>query len=743
VKRPPLPENESARLEALARYEVLDTQAEEAFDTLTRLAARLLGVPMAAVSLIDSDRQWFKSRHGIAIAETQRDISFCGHVVGQDSALVVPDAAADERFADNPLVTGEPRIRFYAGFPLRTADGFVLGTMCAMDSCARTPDQADLDELELLARQTVDQLELRRSSRLLAEQELRLRAVLETATDAIITIDEDGRIEQVNPAVERLFGHRPEDLVGQNVRLLMPAAMRRAHDRGMADYLLTGHKKVIGIGRELTAMRKDGSTFPMDAMVSETIVGGQRLFTGILRDATQRKDTERRLNDTIADLRASRDDLLEVLNAVDIGVLVLAADDSVAFTNDSLLSLTGAEAEGSQGKPWTDVLNVSESSRQTIRTTARLPEEERRRLRIRLQLRTGRPRWVEMDVRDDPRDSDRRMLFLYDITDIHSLRDELVQHKGQQMLGQSPAMLQLFEEIEQVAQGNWTVLLEGETGVGKELVARAIHAASARHDGEFVAVNCAGITESLLGSQLFGHARGAFTGADADQIGVFEAAQGGTLFLDEIGDISVTTQATLLRVLQEKEITRLGETRPHKIDVRIILATNRNLNERVRGGLFRKDLLYRIRGARVLVPPLRERREDIPLLATAFLAQQRATSGKLVLDFDPQVMKRMLLYDWPGNIRELRSAVEHALVRCRGRHIGLADLPPEVLEVASPPSERPRADDERTQILNALRATAGNRAAAARRLGIGRATLYRRLKVLGIPSKRTGGDAVE
>jgi PAS domain S-box-containing protein len=743
MKIPALPDNENERLAALSRYDILDTPTEPAFDALTRLAAHILNVPIALVSLVDNDRQWFKSRYGIEHKETSRDISFCGHVVSHDAPLVVEDASADERFADNPLVTDQPGIRFYAGFPLRTADGFVLGTLCAIDSRRRTPTQADLEQLELLALQTVDQLELRRQSRLLAEQELRLRAVLETATDAIITIDSEGQIEQVNPAVERLFGHRSEELVGRNVRLLMPAAMRQAHDRGMADYLLTGRKKVIGISRELLAMRKDGSTFPIDAMVSEMIVGERRLFTGILRDATSRKDAERKLTEMLADLRASRDDLLDVLNVVEIGVLVLAADRSVVFANDSFLLLCGSETEEILGHSWTDIMEVGESARHALSAMTRQPEVERHRLTVRMGKRKNQLRWVEIDVRDDPRDSERRIFFLYDVTDIHSLRDQLVQQKGEQMIGQSPAMLNLFDQIEQLAQGDWTVLLQGETGVGKELVARAIHAASTRHNGEFVAVNCAGLTDSLLGSQLFGHKRGAFTGAESDQLGVFEAAAGGTLLLDEIGDISPTVQAALLRVLQEKEITRLGETRVHKVDVRIIFSTNRNLLERVEGGHFREDLLYRIRGARIHVPPLRERREDIALLATAFLAQQRATSGKLVLDFDPQVIEQMIRYDWPGNIRELRSAVEHALVRCHGRHISLADLPSEVLEAAQPQPELSPDDDQRTRILNALRTTGGNRARAARVLGIGRATLYRQLKELGIQGKRTDVDPTE
>jgi len=735
MKVPAIPDNEKERLAALRRFDVLDTPAEPEFDALTRLAAHVLGVPIALVSLIDSDRQWFKSHHGTELTETPRDISFCGHVVSEDAPLVVPDASIDERFMDNPLVTGTTGIRFYAGFPLRTSDGFVLGTLCAIDTRPRMTVPVDLELLELLARQTVDQLELHRKVRQFKEQGLRFRSVLETATDAIIAIDDNGEIEQVNPAAELMFGYSSEELIGRNIRLLMPPEMRKAHDRGMADYLATGHRKVIGIGRELIAQRKDGFTFPIDAMVSEMFLGKRRLFTGILRDATQRKRAEQLLEETLADLRASHDNMLQLLNSIEISVLLIASDRSIAFANRAFFALCAVSPEQVIGRTWTEVLDIDESTRQAIRATRRLPEAERDRFTIRLGTTERQPRWVEMDVCDDPNDSEQQIFFLYDVTDLHNLKDELVHSYSDQLIGESPAMLAVIDQIEQLAQGSWTVLIEGETGVGKELVARAIHNASARHDREFIAVNCAGLTDSILGSQLFGHVKGAFTGADADRLGVFEAAHGGTLFLDEIGDISHTVQAALLRVLQEKEITRLGEARSRKVDVRIILATHRNLPELVAKGQFREDLLYRIRSARIRVPPLRERLQDIPEMAAAFLAQQRTTSGKLVLGFDTKVLDQLMRYKWPGNIRELRSAIEYALVRSRGRHIGLADIPAEIAEATQLPAPPSGADDERARILDALRTTGGNRARAARLLGMGRATLYRHLAEFGIPAK--------
>jgi DNA-binding NtrC family response regulator len=250
-----------------------------------------------------------------------------------------------------------------------------------------------------------------------------------------------------------------------------------------------------------------------------------------------------------------------------------------------------------------------------------------------------------------------------------------------------------------------------------------------------MAVNCAGLTDSLLASQLFGHKRGAFTGAVGDQKGVFEAAQCGTLFLDEIGDISMAVQTGLLRVLQEKEITRLGETRPVRVDVRIIAATHRDLHVEVAEGRFRADLLYRIRIARIELPPLRARREDIPLLAASFLRQSRAATSKPVQDISDDVMRVLMDYAWPGNVRELRSAIEFAVIRCKGEMLKVDDLPPEIrIAPLRSPAEGQAiegiAADEGQRILAALRQSGGNRAAAARLLGIGRTTLYRRLESL-------------
>jgi transcriptional regulator with PAS, ATPase and Fis domain len=336
-----------------------------------------------------------------------------------------------------------------------------------------------------------------------------------------------------------------------------------------------------------------------------------------------------------------------------------------------------------------------------------------------------------VDVRDDPRDSRKRIVFLYDISEIHDLR-QLLKDKARfcDIVGKSGPMEQVFQLIRDVAKYDATVLIEGETGTGKELVARAIHASSNRRDGPFIVMNCAGLSDTLINSQLFGHKKGAFTDAIRDQEGLFEAANNGTIVLDEIGDIPLNTQTRILRVLEQREIVRIGETQPRTINIRILAATNKDLAAEVSKGNFRLDLLYRIRVARIRLPPLRERREDIPLLTASFLSQFRVAAGKSVETVDEEAMRLFLSYRWPGNVRELRNAIEFAVIRCRGSTIKVEDLPPEITDVqlAVQGARSYEVNEEKERIRKALDACSGRRAEAAKLLGVSRATLYRRMR---------------
>lgn len=306
------------------------------------------------------------------------------------------------------------------------------------------------------------------------------------------------------------------------------------------------------------------------------------------------------------------------------------------------------------------------------------------------------------------------------------------------IIGQSPKMLALLGAVEQVAATDATVLIRGESGTGKELIAQAHHYAGKRAAGPFIAVNCAGFPETLLEDELFGHERGAFTGADRRRAGRFELAQGGTLFLDEIGDLSLTTQAKLLRVLEDRSFQRLGGTETLRVDVRLVAATNRDLEDMVTQSAFRSDLYYRIKVVSLRVPPLRERAEDIPLLVNYFLLQFSEQHGKAVKGVDASAMRILTAYPWPGNVRELRNCVEEMVVLARKDVLTEADLPPALAgfdmsqHTYTVQAGIPLSEVERKAILHTLHLVSGNKRKAAELLSIGAATLYRKMAEYGL-----------
>ena len=300
-----------------------------------------------------------------------------------------------------------------------------------------------------------------------------------------------------------------------------------------------------------------------------------------------------------------------------------------------------------------------------------------------------------------------------------------------EMIGKSPAMKSVVEHIEMVASTDATVLITGESGTGKEVVARSIHAASPRRYMPMVTIHCGALTETLLESELFGHERGAFTGAQYRKKGKFEVADGGSVFLDEISDISLKTQSDLLRVLQEKEIVRVGGNQPIKVDFRCIAATNKNLEGLVKAGTFRPDLYYRLHVFCIELPPLRERREDVPLLVSHFLNKFCMATSRPMPQLSTDAMELLLRHDWPGNVRELENAVERALVVCRGPEIRAADFSFQ-FQGEPMPTGRSLDDVERAHIERILRETEGNLSRAARILDIDRTTLYNKLRRYGL-----------
>jgi two-component system response regulator HydG len=318
------------------------------------------------------------------------------------------------------------------------------------------------------------------------------------------------------------------------------------------------------------------------------------------------------------------------------------------------------------------------------------------------------------------------------------------QFDRQNIIGQSPAMTRLLETVAQVAPSEATALITGESGTGKELIAGAIHFNSHRKDGPFIKINCAAITETLLESELFGHEKGAFTGADRRKEGRFFQAHGGSLFLDEVSEMTLTMQVKLLRVLQEREITRVGGEQTIKVDVRLMAATNKNLEDLIGKGAFREDLYYRLNVVSLEIPTLRQRREDIPLLAQHFLEMFADKNRKDIKGFTPQAMDHLIKHNWPGNVRELMNAVERAVVLARSDYLADEDFP---ITQSTPTNDEEISREaaninlegdislekvEKATILRTLEAAGGNKSETARRLGITRKTLHKKLKAYGV-----------
>ncbi len=394
------------------------------------------------------------------------------------------------------------------------------------------------------------------------------------------------------------------------------------------------------------------------------------------------------------------------------------------------------------GRPVEDLLGThlfaaTQSLRSALETGAR---EEGRRAFVTCEKGTARLASVTAAPLDDYAratwaEGARYMLVLRPAEDDELIFQGALAAHG--IVGRSEAMRRIVRFIESLQHSDATVLITGESGTGKEVVARAVHASSPRHAGSFVAVNCGAIPADLLESELFGHVRGAFTGAVRDRVGRFEAARGGSIFLDEIGDLPLSLQVKLLRVLQERTYERVGESTPRTMDARILAATNVDLKEAVAAGRFREDLFYRLRVVPIHLPPLRERTDDVEPLARHLLARIAAREGR-ALRFSPDALVMLQRYEWPGNVRELENAIEYALAVCRTQTVRVDDLPPEIVAAIEGHELPPRtsraepAGEDVAQIRAALEKHRWHHARAAAELGISRTTLWRKMRALGL-----------
>lgn len=573
--------------------------------------------------------------------------------------------------------------------------------------------------------------------KLLGQEFDEIQTVLQRAREVTLDLERIGRValalDRAAPGERTLLDASPDSLMllrtdGSYIELNAAAGPQARH----LEELLP--PETCDVFRSRIRAAVEGCTPPPVRFQIESSKGVRHLESriapfddrqalAVVRDVSDLVRAEVELEERLSKLRRRHDDLALVLDELEVGAIFVDERGRIALASEAAAVALETGPEDLSGRLWLEALTSKPYERRQLEEARGLPAAERPRVSLRREKAD-----LEADLRADPRDPRRTLIFLYDVSEVRALQRKVEERSVfEGMVGASDAMQNVYHLIEDLGAVDSTVLVEGETGAGKELVARALHNRSRRAAGPFVAVNCAGLPESLVASQLFGHKRGAFTGAVQDQRGLFEAAHGGTLFLDEIGDVPAGVQTSLLRVLQDKQVTRLGETAPRKVDVRVLVATHRDLSKEVEEGRFRADLLYRIRVARVWLPPLRERCEDIALLARHFVSDLRAETGKPVSGISGAALRQLKSYWWPGNVRELRSAIEFAMIRARGEKIEAHDLPP---ELDAPPADT--AEGERRRYEDALMRVGGNRTRAAELLGVSRATFYRRLSQLGL-----------
>jgi PAS domain S-box-containing protein len=431
------------------------------------------------------------------------------------------------------------------------------------------------------------------------------------------------------------------------------------------------------------------------------------------------------------------DTLEAILNNISDGVISYDADFKITRFNRAAEEITGYSAAEAIGQSCRNILRCSICDPSCGMFTTIQDQAPEKDCEVRLERKTGEIRIARVStalLREGSGRITGMVVTFRDISELMTLKKELIgRFQFHSIIGKSHKMQETFALIEDVGESDATVLVLGESGTGKELIARAIHHQSPRSQFPFVKVNCSALAETLLESELFGHVKGAFTGAYRDKIGRFELAQQGSIFLDEIGDISPNIQLKLLRVLQEREVERVGDSKVINVDVRIIAATNRNLRQLVDEMKFREDLFYRLNVIPVSIPPLRERKEDIPLLLDHFISAFNEQTEKNIAGITKEALNILMDYDWPGNIRQLENAVEHAFVKTHGRSIEPISLPVEIcLGSKHFQTSLEGSKDDREKLIAALQQTGWNKAKASRELGIDRVTLWRKMKKFNI-----------
>ena len=590
-------------------------------------------------------------------------------------------------------------------------------------------NQGKVTEFQAVGRDITQRVE---TEQYLQESEERHRLHLESSPDPIVVYDMEGRATYVNPAFESTFGWSSEELLGKSINFVPEESWpetRAAIDR------MKGGERILSF--DTKRLTKDGRL--LDIQLSSSLFEDREGKSAgnivILRDVTDQKLAQEVIRESEEKFRALFDHMPTMAFVIDRNHRLIAGNSAFTEKMGNQINRTTLELSG-----------VSRLTREFWYATEKqviesgLPTWYTEVVNFRNKGRT----FIEcrkQPVKDQDGDVTMVVGIANDVTvyvkeqitlaeEVRELRFQISKEVGPTIIGKSKKISEALGRVKAIAGTDTTVLITGESGSGKELVAEAIHNLSKRSKKPLIKVNCAALPESIIESELFGHTKGAFTGAVSNRIGRFEAAHGGTIFLDEIGDISPGVQVRLLRVLEERKIERVGDYRPINVDVRIIAATNQNLRNLVEKGRFREDLFYRLNVFNVHMPPLRERAEDIPLLVAYFIKQCSREMGKEISSVSDGAMSSLLQHNWRGNVRELMNIIESACVLCAGTTIQTEHLPP-ISETWTTSVDAASDKD----IREALRLTRGNKARAARLLGIHRSTLYRRMVRYGIATE--------
>jgi two-component system, NtrC family, response regulator HydG len=563
------------------------------------------------------------------------------------------------------------------------------------------------------------------------DTEGRHQAVLQSIEEGYIEVDLEGNMLFWNDSFRDMTGYTDEELVGFNYRNYMDEEMASAV---YATYNQTFRTGVPNKAFSYEIIRKDGTRRIIENSISlMRDPQGRRVgFRSVVRDITEEKQTEEKLE-------KHRNLMEAIFRSVKDAIITLDKDGIVMEANDAANTICGVEHKNIIGKAFDESLTYCNRSCLELLKPPFRKDAGIEGYRIECEHK-NKPRQIVVATSSPLLDQKGKfngtVLVLRDITQLSNLERELRErNQFQNIIGKSKKMQNLFELLENLANLETSVLITGESGTGKSLAAKALHYTGNRALKPLVTVNCSALPETLLESELFGHIKGAFTGAIKDSQGRFQSAHMGTIVLDEIGDVSPRIQLKLLRVLEEKEFERIGESIPIKVDVRVIACTNRDLKQKVKLGEFREDLYYRLKVVEVPIPPLRERLGDISLLVSYFCNSFNKKFHKNIEGISESVFKAFMNYPWPGNVRELEHSLESAFVICRGPVITIENIPSEItVYSAGKASILKKEAKERPDhtILEVLNKTYWNKAKAARLLGMDRSTLYRKIKAYHI-----------